>query len=92
MSALKKITISLPSEMVAEIKEAIAAGEFTNTSEVVRSALRRWRRARTVVALNEAELRQLILEGETSGDPVDGDAALRRLRNKYTAMSSDPSS
>jgi len=43
MSALKKITISLPAEMVAEIKAAIAAGECANTSEAIRDALRRWR-------------------------------------------------
>ena len=90
MSTIEKITISLPSEMVSEIKEAIAAGEFTNTSEVIRAALRRWRRARTVVALNEAELRQLILEGEASGDPVDSDSVLAHIREKYKAMSRNP--
>ncbi len=83
---LEKITISLPEEMVAEIKAAIAAGEFTNTSEAIRDALRQWQRSRTVVALNNEELRGLVAEGRASGAPVDGDAALRRLRAKYATM------
>ena len=38
MSALEKITISLPAEMVAEIRAAVEAGEFANTSEAIRCA------------------------------------------------------
>jgi antitoxin ParD1/3/4 len=86
MSELEKITISLPGEMVAEIKAAIEAGEFTNTSEAIRDALRQWRRARTVIALNDEELRRLVAEGRASGEPVDGETVLKRLRAKYAAM------
>jgi antitoxin ParD1/3/4 len=86
MSDLEKITISLPGEMVAEIKAAIEAGEFTNTSEAIRDALRQWRRARTVIALNDEELRRLVAEGRASGEPVDGETVLKRLRAKYAAM------
>lgn len=87
MSGLAKITISLPKEMLAEIKAAIRAGEFTNTSEAIRDALRRWRRARAVIALSDEELRRLVAEGRASGEPVDGEAALNRLRAKYAALS-----
>jgi antitoxin ParD1/3/4 len=87
MSDIEKITISLPGEMVAEIKEAVAAGEFTNTSEAIREALRQWRRSRTVITLNDEELRRLVAEGRASGEPIDGEAVLRRLRAKYMAMS-----
>lgn len=89
MSTIERITISLPAEMVAEIKAAVAAGEFTNTSEAIRDALRRWRRARTVIALSDAELRRLVAEGRESGEPVDGEAALKRLRAKYAALSAE---
>ena len=87
MSTIERITISLPAEMVAEVKAAVAAGEFTNTSEAVRDALRRWHRARTVIALSDEELRLLVAEGRDSGEPVDGEAALKRLRAKYAVMS-----
>ena len=85
MGALEKITITLPREMLAEIKRAIKAGEFTNTSEAIREALRHWRRARTVIALNDEELRRLVAEGRASGEPIEGEAALKRLRAKYAA-------
>lgn len=89
MSALEKITISLPEEMLAEIKAAIDAGEFTNTSEAIRDAIRHWRRSRTVIALNDEELKRLVADGRASGEPVDGEAALQRLRAKYAAMAED---
>ena len=91
MGALAKITISLPEEMLAEIKAAVEAGEYTNTSEAVRDALRHWRRSRTVFALNDEELKQLVAEGRASGKPVDGEAALGRLRAKYAAMADEES-
>lgn len=86
MSELKKITISLPGEMLAEIKAAVEAGEFTNTSEAIRDALRHWRRTRTVIAASDEDLRRLVAEGRASGEPVEGEAELRRLRAKYEAM------
>ena len=89
MGALEKITISLPEEMLAEIKAAVEAGEFTNTSEAIRDALRQWRRSRTVIALNDEELRRLVDEGRESGEPVDGKAVFERLRAKYTAPSAE---
>lgn len=85
----QKITVSISSEMLAEIKAAVEAGEFANTSEAVRDALRHWRRSRTVIALNDEELRRIVAEGRTSGAPVDGKTALRRLRAKYAAMATD---
>lgn len=92
MGVLEKITISLPEEMVADIKAAIAAGEFTNTSEAIRDALRHWRRSRTVIALNDEELARLVAEGRDSGMPVDGETALNRLRAKYAALDSETGS
>ena len=89
MSALQKITISLPDEMLAEIKAAVAAGEFTNTSEAIRDALRHWRRARTVIALNDDALRQMVVDGRASGEPLDGETALRALRERYAARADD---
>jgi antitoxin ParD1/3/4 len=83
---LEKITISLPGEMVAEIKAAIAAGEYTNTSEAIREAIRQWRRSRIVIALNDDDLRRMVAEGRKSGDAVDDPTALSRLRAKYAAM------
>lgn len=86
MSTLEKITISLPAEMLAEIRAAVEAGEFANTSEAIRDALRRWQRSRVVLAMNDDALRRLVAEGRASGAPVEGEAALNRLRDKYATM------
>jgi antitoxin ParD1/3/4 len=85
MGAIEKITISLPAEMLADVRDAVAAGEYTSTSEAIREALRHWRRARTVIALNDDDLRRLVAEGRESGEPVPGEAALRNLRDEYAA-------
>ena len=89
MGALEKITISLPAEMLAEVKAAVRDGEFTNTSEAIREAIRHWKRARTVIALSDDELRRLVAEGRESGEAVDGETAIQRLRAKYSALSAE---
>ena len=89
MSAIERITISLPAEMVAEIRASLESGEFTNTSEAIRDAVRHWRRSRTVITLNDDELRRLVADARTSGEPVDGEAALLHLRAKYAAMATE---
>lgn len=86
MGAIEKTTISLPSEMLAEIKAAVEAGDYANASEVVRDALRQWRRSRTVIALNDDELRRMVAEARASGEAVDGESALQALKSKYQSM------
>ena len=39
----------------------------------------------TVIALSDEELRRLVAEGRDSGEPIDGEDALRSLRAKYAA-------
>ena len=46
MSNVEKISVSLPSEMIETISEAVDAGEYATTSEAVRDALRRWHEER----------------------------------------------
>jgi len=38
------------------------------------------------IALSNDALRRLVLGGRESGEPVDGMAAMKRLRRKYVAM------
>ncbi|OCJ12717.1 CopG family transcriptional regulator [Rhizobium sp. AC27/96] len=40
----EKLSISLPSEMVAAIKSRVDAGAYASTSEVLRAAVRVWLR------------------------------------------------
>lgn len=42
----EKISITLTDHMVRDVKEAVRTGEFASTSEVMRDAVRVWRRQR----------------------------------------------
>jgi antitoxin ParD1/3/4 len=57
---MRTMTISLPPEMMAPVKRAVAAGEYSSSSEVLREALRAWTKKR-------------VLEGAEA--PVERDAA-----------------
>jgi antitoxin ParD1/3/4 len=48
---VEKISIALPSEMVNWIREAVDSGEYASASEVVRDALRIWKRERNARVL-----------------------------------------
>lgn len=41
-TTIEKISIALPPEMVALVREAVDGGEYASSSEVVRDALRDW--------------------------------------------------
>ncbi len=43
MAEIERLTITLPAEMAAIIKGAVAGGDYASSSEVVREALRDWK-------------------------------------------------
>jgi len=48
MSAIERMTITMPAEMAAVVKNAVDGGDYASTSEVVREALREWKAKRAV--------------------------------------------
>jgi antitoxin ParD1/3/4 len=79
MSKLERITVTMPEEMAAQLRQAVDSGQYATTSEVVRDALREWtdHQERRQIAL--AQLRALIAEGE-KGPFVDGPAFMESLK------------
>jgi antitoxin ParD1/3/4 len=67
MGAVQKLSIAVTEQQAREIEAAIESGDYSTTSEVVRDALRAWKRERAV-----RRLRQLWEEGLASGEPVEG--------------------
>jgi antitoxin ParD1/3/4 len=59
MPDIERLTITLPSEMAAIVKGAVAGGDYASSSEVVREALRDWKLKR---ALNMEKLAALKAE------------------------------
>jgi antitoxin ParD1/3/4 len=59
MPSIEKISVALPPEMVSIVREAVEAGEYSSSSEVVREALREWSRKRTLREKGLEELRRV---------------------------------
>jgi antitoxin ParD1/3/4 len=87
MASVEKISIALPPEMVALLRQAVDTGEYASSSEVVRDALRDWTQKRQLRQQGVEELRQKwqqAIEDRTPGVPVED--VLDRLERKYQAM------
>ena len=77
---VEKLSISLPLDMVAGVRQAVETGEYASASEVVREALREWKLRRAGCEQAVEELRRLWDEGVNSGPPASGEEAFARLR------------
>jgi antitoxin ParD1/3/4 len=87
MPSIEKISIALPHEMIAIVRQAVDAGEYASSSEVVRDALRDWTHKRSLRQQGMDELRQVwkqAREDKTPGVPVE--EVLDRLERKYKAL------
>jgi antitoxin ParD1/3/4 len=54
MSAIERMTITMPADMAATVKDAVDGGDYASTSEVIRDALRDWKSKR-MLRLHELE-------------------------------------
>ena len=87
MASVEKISIALPPEMVAILRQAVDTGEYASSSEVVRDALRDWTQKRNLRQQGVEELRQVwqqAIEDRKPGVPVED--VLDRLERRYQAM------
>ena len=84
MANVEKISIALPAEMVAVVRQAVETGEYASSSEVVRDALRDWTQKRSMRQQGIDELRQVwrqAMDDKSPGVPVK--EVLNRLERKY---------
>ncbi len=63
MAAIERLTVTLPAEMTAVIKDAVAAGDYASASEVVREAVRDWKMKRALQLQELAALKTDIDKG-----------------------------
>jgi antitoxin ParD1/3/4 len=87
---IEKVSIALPSDMLAMVREAVEAGGYASSSEVVREALREWKARRALQTDALEELRRQWQEGLNSGPsaPLDIEATKRRARARLKEKSS----
>ncbi len=68
MASVEKLSIALTHEMAEEVRTAVKSGAYASSSEVIREALRDWRRKRALQDQEIKELRKLWHEGLKSGE------------------------
>ena len=67
MATVEKLSIALTTEMAKEVRMAVKSGDYASSSEVIREALRDWRRKRALMDQEIEELRGMWREGVESG-------------------------
>lgn len=67
MANVEKVSIALTPDMLTVVREAVESGDYASSSEVVREALRDWKRRRALEQKDVEALRHLWQEGLASG-------------------------
>lgn len=63
MANIEKISVAMPTDMLALVRRAVESGDYASTSEVIREALREWKGRRETREEAIEELRRLWREG-----------------------------
>jgi antitoxin ParD1/3/4 len=63
VAELERLTVTLPADMAAFVKNAIEGGDYASASEVIRDALRDWKRKRALQRKELAALKTDIRKG-----------------------------
>ena len=78
--SIERMTITLPAEMAATLRQTVAGWEYASTSEVVREALREWARNRDAERRDLQALREAIRTGDESGPSIPAGEVFAELR------------
>jgi antitoxin ParD1/3/4 len=84
MAPIERLSIALPTPMADAVRQAVEAGEYASTSEVIRDALRLWESRRELRERDLAVLRERWDAGKASGvaGPVDVKRLIKEERRK----------
>jgi antitoxin ParD1/3/4 len=94
MANVEKISVSLPRDMIDDIRDAVESGAYATTSEVLRDAVRGWQKTRAeplarITPKSLSDLKRMIQEGVDSakrGKVKPAEEVFARLEAKYAAM------
>ncbi|MBP0577958.1 type II toxin-antitoxin system ParD family antitoxin [Labrys sp. LIt4] len=80
MASVEKVSVALTTKQISSLRNAVEAGEYASTSEIVREALRDWEFKREARLEEINRLRQAWEEGIASGPSRKTD--LEKLREE----------
>jgi antitoxin ParD1/3/4 len=90
MANVEKVSIALTPEILAVVREAVESGEYASSSEVIREALREWKRRRALERKHVEELRLLWEEGlESSPGRLADMAAIKAEARRRLVSAQD---
>ena len=89
MGAYEKITVALPAELAAELRQSVDDGQYITQSDIVHEALRDWSRLQQAEKRKVERLRQLIDEGDRSGPSIPAEQVYAELRARIAAHDRD---
>jgi antitoxin ParD1/3/4 len=84
---VEKVSIALTADMATMLRDAVKSGEYASSSEVIRDALRDWKRKRELAQVEIEELRRLVAEGHASGSTpwLGVDATIAEVQRRAKA-------
>jgi len=80
MSAIERISITLPAQMAASLRLTVEGGQYASTSEIVREALREWTRKRDEELRDLESLRHAVKIGDESGPSIPAVEVFDKVR------------
>ncbi len=78
--AIERLTVTMPAEMAATLRQTVEGGEYASASEVVREALREWSRRRDQERRDLEGLREAIRDGDESGPSIPAEEVFAEVR------------
>src|SRR5512135_3498997 len=94
---VQKLSIALPKEMVADIRNAVDSGRYATTSEVIRDAVRQWREKprelpeRVRVPKTKEEFRKRLRDAIAAldrGEGIPAEDVFAELRARFSGSKS----
>ena len=90
MPAIERVSVTLPSEMVATLRQTVEGGQYASTSEIVREALREWTRRRDDELRDLQALREAVRIGDESGPSLPAEEVFAELRQLIARRRAEP--
>ncbi len=79
----EKISITLPLDMLTDIKKKVKAGAYASTSEVIREAMRLWQKQEEEHEARLALIRHRLERSANSGKPIPIDQAFGNIERLH---------
>ena len=90
MPAIERVSVTLPTEMVATLRQTVEGGQYASTSEIVREALREWTRRRDDELRDLEALRTAVKIGDESGESIPAAQVFAELRQMIAKRRAEP--